>query len=89
MSSKYKNMPIFNIFYFFDIKIFENSQKRSIFKLFWCKNKVYYLDLVFPKKWEVPKQGGVGEGVNYNLIVYASQSVLWTYKIHKKKFLFK
>ena len=58
MSSKYKNMPIFNIFYFFDIKIFENSQKRSIFKLFWCKNKVYYLDLVFPKKWEVPKRGG-------------------------------
>ena len=69
-------MPIFNIFYFFDIKIFENSKKRSIFKLFWCKNKVYYLDLVFPQKCEVPKLGGVGEGVNDNLIVYASQSVL-------------
>ena len=62
MSSKYKNMPIFKIFYFFDIKIFENSQKRSIFKLFWCKNKVYYLDLLFPKNWDVPKQGGARGG---------------------------
>ena len=71
-------MPIFNIFDFFYIKIYENSQKWPIFKLFWCKNKVYYLDLLFPKNWDVPKRGGVGEGVIYNLIVYASQSVLWT-----------